>query len=284
MKMTKITAQLATIPARERFAKEAVKSLLPQVDKIRIALNNYSYDGVAGIVPDWLDHPKIERIYCDNSKMDGYKFLDAHLNDGYVLICDDDILYPPDFAETMVKHLNFFSHPTVLSIMGKNLMPRPMESYANGRHEFFRAFEMHTHFKKCELIGMCGAIYHTRNCKVNETDMVITDSDVCMSVYCDKNRIDKYVVPHAGEWCKDLMEGVTLESDGVRPAVPTMWMHNKLEKRDKQITKYINDNLGKNDSKCFTDCEGEEGDSFAKCVSNCHHEAHDDEGRAKGQF
>ncbi len=243
-----ITAQLATIPEREETCRQVVGSLLPQVDKIRIALNNYSKDG-AFYKPEWAEHEKIECLFTDNSLMDGYKFSKANENDGYVLICDDDILYPPDFAETMVKHLDNFSSPVVLSIMGKNLIPRPMGSYALGKHEFFRAFEMHTTFKKCELIGMCGAIYHTDYCKINETHMKVTDSDVCMSVYCDQHHIKKYVVPHAGDWCGDLMEGAAEN-------IPTMWLHNKAEKRDREITDYLNENLGKYIPK------GETGNSF----------------------
>lgn len=259
-----ITAQLATIPEREATCKQVVESLLPQVDKIRIALNNYGYEGTVGLVPEWVVHEKIEYIYTDNSLMDGYKFLKADENNGYVLICDDDILYPPDFSSTMVKHMDSFLYPVVLSIMGKNLVPRPMESYALGKHEFFRAFEMHSTFKKCELIGMCGAIYHTDYCKVNETHMKVTDSDVCMSVYCHQNGIQRYVVPHAGDWCRDLMEGAP-------DYIPTMWTHNKVEKRDVEITNYINEHLGE-----FAP-RGEEGDSFGSWLDI----DHDDLGTSK---
>lgn len=243
-----VTAQLATIPERESLCIKVVESLLPQVDKIRLALNNYSFDGVVGIAPEWAKHEKIEILYCDNSLMDGYKFSKADENDGYVLICDDDIIYPPDFREVMVQHLDNFAEPVVLSIMGKNLIKRPMQSYAMGRHEFFRAFEMHTDFRKVELIGMCGAVYHTDYCKINEKHMKVTDSDVCMSVYCNQYRIKKFVVPHAGDWCIDLMEGAP-------ETIPTMWLHNKDEERDRIITDYLNNYLD-------IPVRGEHGDSF----------------------
>jgi len=230
-----ITAQIATIPEREASCEEVIKSLLPQVDKIRIALNNYSKDG-AFYKPSWLNDPKIEVIYSDNKLMDGYKFLKADTNEGYTLICDDDILYPPDFASVMVHFIKTVPHPSIISIMGKNLLPRPMESYAKGQHEFFRAMERHTQFYEVELIGMCGAIYDNNHVKINETDMVIRDSDVCVSVWAKQNKIRKYVIPHDADWCQDLSH--------LNPSdTPTMWLHNLLEKRDLRITKYINQHL-----------------------------------------
>jgi hypothetical protein len=230
-----ITAQLATIPEREVSCKLVVRSLLPQVDKIRIALNNFSLDG-AFYTPDYLLDDKIEVVHCDNSIMDGFKFIHADTNNGYVVICDDDILYPPDFVAKMKWHLDSMSYPSVMSIMGKNLLPFPIESYAYGKHEFFRAFEYHSRLYEVDIIGMCGAIYHTSHIKINEKNMVVRDSDVCMSVFCRQFNIKKYVVPHYADWCVDLMQ--ILPHD-----VNTMWLHNLAEKNDKIITEYINNNL-----------------------------------------
>jgi hypothetical protein len=198
--------------------------------------------------PEWLNNEKIEAIFTDNSLMDGYKFLNADKNDGYVFICDDDILYPPGFCYKMINHLKHLPPRSVASIMGKNLLPLPIESYANDVHEFFRAFEYHSQYYEVNLIGMCGAVYHSSYCRVNDKDMKVTDSDVCMSAYCHKHNIRKFVVPHFGTWCKDLNH--LLPSD-----IETMWTHNKVDKRDKAITDFINTNIGQ--------IQSETGNSFA---------------------
>ncbi len=231
-----VTAQIATIPARKASLKVCVESLLPQVDKIKVMLNDY--DGIramSGQIPDFLVHDKIQTVFCDNKLLDGYKFLDADQNSGHVLICDDDIAYPPDFVEVMLDAQRRAGR-AVISIMGKNLLPIPFESYALGQHEFFRAFEYHSRTYEVNLIGMCGAIYHTDYCKINHTDMLVSDSDVCMSAYCSQRNIKMYVIRHKADWCKDL--SYLLPDD-----TETMWKLNKHEKRDFQITDFINRNI-----------------------------------------
>lgn len=232
-----ITAQIATIPERVKTLERVIGSLLPQVDKIRVMLNNYNVDGMgAPSIPGFLNDEKIEYIFCDNSLLDGYKFLKADTNEGYVLICDDDILYPHDFAQTMIAHLEALNKRAVLSIMGKNLLPLPITSYAKQIHECFRAFEYHTKMYEVQIIGMCGAIYNTKYCKISEKDMFVQDSDVCASAYCFKHNISMYVVPHKGDWCQDL--SYLLPSDTV-----TMWNLNKATEKDCWITDFINDKL-----------------------------------------
>lgn len=232
-----ITAQIATIPERVITLKRVVESLLPQVDKIRVMLNSYNVDGMgAPGIPSFLENDKIEYIFCDNSLRDGYKFLKADTNEGYVLICDDDILYPPDFAKTMISKLEALNQRAVLSIMGKNLLPLPISSYAKQIHECFRAFEYHTKMYQVNLIGMCGAVYHSRYCKISEKDMKVQDSDVCASAYCFKNNISMYVVQHLGDWCHDL-------SYLLPDNATTMWLLNKTVEKDAEITRFINDNF-----------------------------------------
>lgn len=238
--MDKITVQIATIKGREESLKVVIQSLLPQVDEIKIMLNNYNVDGMSAELPDWLVNDKIRTVFTDNSIMDGYKFLAADVNKGYVFICDDDIWYPHDFCETMIRHLDKLPPRSVASIMGKNLLPLPIESYANGHHEMFRAFEYHTKYYEVNLIGMCGAVYHSSYCKMNEKSIYVTDSDVCMSAYCHKHGIRKFVVPHFHDWCKDL-------NHLFPPETNTMWIHNKSDANDKTITDFINWNFGQPD-------------------------------------
>lgn len=232
----KITVQVATIPNRVFSVHAMVDSLIDQVDKIKIMLNLYN---PSEPLPAWMYSPKIETVFCDNSIMDGYKFLNADQNKGYVFICDDDIRYPKDFVRQMIWWQQTMGKNSVLSIMGKNLSPLPLDSYARGGHEFFRAFEYHTKFYKVNLIGMCGGVYHSDFCKINEKNMVVPDSDVCMSAYAIKNQLPMYVVPHAADWCEDLtnthIEFINREN--------TMWNHNKAEERDKKITRFINENF-----------------------------------------
>jgi len=101
-----IIASMATVPWRQEVAFAAVDSLLPQVDRLNIALDGFE------MTPAWaLDRrkaaPKGKIALWDFSESigDGAKFFWAdRLHKGNLhLVCDDDILYPPDYAMRMEK-------------------------------------------------------------------------------------------------------------------------------------------------------------------------------------
>ncbi len=96
---TRILASLASIPERSGALKRVVASLAPQVDEIRISLNEYEQ------VPKFLgryDHVRATLRPAPN-RGDGEKFADVDDWDGYVLVCDDDLVYPPDYAARMIE-------------------------------------------------------------------------------------------------------------------------------------------------------------------------------------
>lgn len=227
------TVQIATVKGREESLKLTVESLYDQVDRFRIALNLYDE------VPDFLKSDKIIPTITDNKLMDGYKFLDCDKNEGYILICDDDILYPPDFVEKMKVYYHAcleYSPKVICSIMGANLAPRPMSSYARVPHEYYGAFNYQSIYVKVDMVGMCGAITHSDYFKFSLSDIKVLNSDLNVSLYCKNNGIGRYVVPKTPNWCIDLMRLLPDQT-------PTMWTHNLLNKRDKEITDFINLNL-----------------------------------------
>ena len=225
-----ITLQIASLKQRESSLKVAIASLIDQVDKIRIACNEYPE------IPDWMRHnPKIEGIRKKNELMDGERFVLNETNEGYILFCDDDLKYPPDFVDTMIKHLDSLAHPAIISIMGANLC-RPLKSYHNDQQEYYSAVGYISKMHEVEMIGMCGAITHSSYFKMTTKDIKVMNSDINTSVYCKNNGIKKYVVPHRADWCEDLMK--TLPPDSF-----TVWNYNKPRSNDQVITKFINENF-----------------------------------------
>lgn len=224
-----VTLQIASLKQRESSLRVAIESLIDQVDKIRIMCNLYPD------IPEWMDHPKIEAFRKKNTLMDGERFTLNETNEGYILFCDDDLKYPPDFVQTMIGHLDSLGHPGIVSIMGANLC-RPLKSYNSEAHESFKALSYISRMYEVEMIGMCGAITHSDYFKMNTSHVKVMNSDINTSVYCKNNGIKKYVVPHRADWCEDLMK--TLPPDAF-----TIWTYNKPKGHDQVITKYINENF-----------------------------------------
>jgi hypothetical protein len=97
-----IRAHLATFPIRANILMQTVRSILPQVDRLCICLNDYDK------VPEALaDEPKIETLIPDRDLKDAGKFAFGVAPDDRVLTIDDDILYPPDYVTTTLSFFDF---------------------------------------------------------------------------------------------------------------------------------------------------------------------------------
>jgi len=98
----KIICGMATLPERVDCLKDAVNSLLPQVDKIIIALNGHK------TVPEFLlNNEKIEYHLLDNSLGDGAKAykIDEYKGHFFFLV-DDDLIYKKGTIERMILNPN----------------------------------------------------------------------------------------------------------------------------------------------------------------------------------
>lgn len=94
-------AMIASIPERESMLEKTVESLRPQVDEIRVALNDYPY------IPKFLS--KREVVMLNNEKGDAGKHYFADQFDGYLLSCDDDLIYPPNYADKMIDGVDKYN-------------------------------------------------------------------------------------------------------------------------------------------------------------------------------
>ncbi|MBQ2262368.1 MAG: glycosyltransferase [Loktanella sp.] len=96
-----IRAHLATFPARAGILMQTVQSILPQVDKLCICLNQYE-----DVPTPLAQEPKIETLIPDRDLKDAGKFAFEAAADDFVFTIDDDILYPPDYVKTTLQYFD----------------------------------------------------------------------------------------------------------------------------------------------------------------------------------
>ena len=106
MKKVSSIIQIASIPEREKMLRETVYSLRYQADEIFVAFNNYDH------IPDFLG--RNECIQLNNLTGDAAKFYDISLREGYILTCDDDLIYPLDYVEYMISGVYKYKCPCTL--------------------------------------------------------------------------------------------------------------------------------------------------------------------------
>jgi len=79
----KVIIAIATFNGRQQFLKQAIKSLAPQADQIRV------YDNEVRDID-----------LTDNGK---FYFLQEYKEPVYYFTCDDDIIYPPTYVRDMIE-------------------------------------------------------------------------------------------------------------------------------------------------------------------------------------
>lgn len=217
---------------------KSVRSIVPQVDTVQLVLNNVSKWDLYRHFNPW--HPLVEFnmvggkpltiVEHNNSLRDGSRFINADRKPGYCLVCDDDIEYPPDFVERMIATYN--SAPMgFLTVMGKNLKPRPLQSYYKGWAENYKTFSEVKELTRVDIPGCCGILWHTDRAVINEKIMHVPNSDVCVGAHAYNLGLPCYVIPHSATWLKNLM-----------PELPkgTLDIYSTYKNSDKLQTDFIN--------------------------------------------
>ena len=151
-----VTASIATIPERTELLPQVVGSLLPQVDRLQVYLNNFDE------IPAVLDHPKITVVRSqdfgdlkDNGKFFGVE----QIPDGYHFTVDDDIVYPPDYVQKSILKIEQYERRVAVGVHGVNLAD-PLVRYMKGRQvEHFKS-EL-SHDQLVQLLGTGTLAYHT---------------------------------------------------------------------------------------------------------------------------
>lgn len=118
-------ACLASIPQREDGLNEVIASIVPNVDKLYVVLNNYSS------VPSYLQNPKITVYrsqdigdFTDAAKF--YPLVQHKFTHTIYYTCDDDIIYP----EYYFQHMGYkaLQRKCVMTCHGRKLS-KPMRDY-----------------------------------------------------------------------------------------------------------------------------------------------------------
>ena len=195
----KITASLTTIPDRTESLKDTVKSLLPQVDKLNVYLHGYTE------MPQFLKNKKIEVAFDlehgDRGDIDKMAWCDEVK--GYHLICDDDLIYPPDYAKKMVEAIDRYDKKAIVSFHGSILKRLPIAKYYEDRTVYPCLGEVKAD-QEISIIGTGTLGYHSSVGvdKIQLGDKLPNMLDIHVSLWAKENKIPLYVIAHKEGWIK----------------------------------------------------------------------------------
>ncbi len=106
-------AGIASIPERADSLERVLASIAPQVDEIQLSLNDYTEP------PAFLaDFPNVRATIRAANGGDAEKFAAVDNWDGYVVTIDDDLVYPPDYVETLIAGIERYGRCRAVSFHG----------------------------------------------------------------------------------------------------------------------------------------------------------------------
>lgn len=219
-----ITASMAAVPWRGNILERVVESLLPQVDRLNIYLNDWKE------IPKFLDDPKINAVMSQNESGNlgaKGKFYWCENIHGYHLTVDDDILYPPDYVEKILFNLSRYPK-AVVSYHGSILNYPVFKKRNNKLTHFVRDAPKDM---KVALIGTGVLAYDANELAVDFSKFKSNYwADGWFSLQVRNANFRCIVIRHKKDWLKPL------PTEG-----PDIWSMNREESRDQQINQWINE-------------------------------------------
>ncbi len=213
----RIVVSLATIPARAESCDKAIASLEAQTvqpEAILVEMNGFDREEFT-FREQWLEREpggivvarnQADRAWVSRDRSDdAMKFCFDFSREGFAMapvwriVCDDDLIYPPDYIERMIAAAKTLGCP--VSAHGVTLK-RSFFSYYRSR-EVHHCTRRVREAQQVDVLGTGALCYRS-----DWLDLAIEDfplenmADTQLAVLMKKRGIPGYVVPHEAGWIK----------------------------------------------------------------------------------
>ena len=199
----KLVGRMATFPARAEFLPKAIESLQGQLDQLVVVLNEYTRKR-AKRLPSFQN---VSYVIPPTDTKDTGKFLGERHETEYVFLADDDLLYPPDYVETLVEA--YESLPTDRAVVGLHGVVYSDLFDGAARSRFVAKFDKFLAGRL--LVNQLGTgCAMTRGDLLPSFEYMATSQrfvDIRFARYCHEQHIGMVCLPRAGDWVKDLEAG-----------------------------------------------------------------------------
>lgn len=199
-----VIATIATLARREDSFRQMLPTILGQVHHTFIALGGYPE------VPGFLrDLERVTVFLCESGPDLGassrFLCLERLSQLAVVLVVDDDILYPPDYAARMVHGLGRFSGQALLGVHGRVFLP-PHASYSEHAfsHHFQAALEGASYVHEVG-VGTCAFLSDRLAVDPRGWDRYDMD-DIVMAIEAEKRGLPRIAIDRGKNWLRPLAE------------------------------------------------------------------------------
>lgn len=203
-----VIVNVCSIPEREQTLERVLRGISRQCDEINVYLDRYTS------IPGFLNKLGVPvKIYRsqdlpglrDNGKFLTLSEISKDHTPAYYFTIDDDIDYPDDYVNSMIKHLNKFENLVVIGVHGITLKDKPDGYFSQRRmvHAFTRPLEK---YRYVNILGTGTVAFHTSAIKefnlseFEDSGMV----DLFFAKSCIIRNIPQICVPRHESWLKEI--------------------------------------------------------------------------------
>ena len=202
-----IYAFMATYPGGFQHVGDTIRTLLNQTMPIRKIILHVNSNKRPPRLPK---DPRLELINSEINLADNGKFAHQKNIDGYILTVDDDINYPKDYVEKMIKEVEIHGKKAIVGVHGASLPFGPSLSrwsqYKNQRRSHIFSQE-HASRIDVDVLGTGTVAFHSSlgYPDVNEMN-TLKMVDLHFAVWAMRKQIPMRLVPRKRDWLKEFTE------------------------------------------------------------------------------
>lgn len=195
---SRVICGVATIESRLSALPDMVGSILAQIDKLIVYQNGYKK------ITNFLNHEKIEVISSLDTGSDmgdaGKFYKIGRYDNCYYFSLDDDLIYPPNYVDNLIKGLNYYNNEVILSYHGRTLRSDAC-CYYKDYQEYFRCLgsldnDRFVHFGGTGVMGFHTSVFKVRYEMLKKANM----ADIWIGLIARKQNIPIVVRQHAKGW------------------------------------------------------------------------------------
>ncbi len=205
---------MATLQGREGMLARVVAAIRPQVDRLFVRLNGY------GSVPDFLATGQITtETGANTGNRAKYSMIGGF--DGIVISIDDDIAYPGDYVDRLVRGLAEYGGRALVGFHGSTLGEEADFLDVSTIVPYWSDLERD---QRCHVLGSGTIAWDSRYCKIDSSDFPFRNGiDVQLAVLGQQRAWPFVVLSRPANWMTPLWPA---DPDGVRRAgAASVWQH-----------------------------------------------------------
>lgn len=192
-----IYGAMATYPARFGKLGEVIASILPQLDKLYVYINE------SDEVPECLLHDKIIPLlgkdHDGNLSATGKVYPLKYIKDGYCFTLDDDFILPSDYVLKMKNAIDTFDKKAIMTVHGSIFAPNA--DWYFERSVVYEVKQALDHFRFVNLPGSATLAFHTSTLDIQYSDFPKTPMvDLQFAIQALEQQVPILAIPREEDW------------------------------------------------------------------------------------